>query len=411
MTCSKITGTCVVCLGGLALCGGMLRGQVPLAGSSTGDPVRMINSDWAILEAREARKDLPCEVTPIKPILGFDLRFHAGYEVTLPNKEVAGSENMLTMIFRVAPANRTEDARYFVQRIRVPELPEDAAGSAYLQGLFDVGEGKYTVDWLMRDRTERFCSSYWDVEAQLSERDRQMPLQLAPSVIEPVESDQFKEEPPLERAAAEQPLNIKVLINFAPQRANSATLQPLDTSALVAILRSVAREPRIGTFSIVAFNLQEQRIIYRQENANLINFPALGEAIETLKLGTVDLKRLSQKHGETEFLSDLIQSELGGNDHPDALVFAGPKAMLDENVPTGSLKEVGDVEFPVFYLNYNVQPQAVPWRDAIGRAVKFFRGQEFTITRPRDLWSAMADIVSRTVRFKQARRSAGAASQ
>ena len=34
-----------------------------------------LHSDAAILESQEARKDLPCTVTPIKPALGFDLKF------------------------------------------------------------------------------------------------------------------------------------------------------------------------------------------------------------------------------------------------------------------------------------------------------------------------------------------------
>ena len=34
----------------------------------------------------------------------------------------------------------------------IPRLPD---GKPDLQGTFDVGEGKYHVDWLMRDRLER----------------------------------------------------------------------------------------------------------------------------------------------------------------------------------------------------------------------------------------------------------------
>ena len=67
-------------------------------------------------------------------------------------------------------------------------------------------------------------------------------------------------------------------------------------------------------------------MIYRQEAASQIDFPALGDALNSLKLGTVDLKRLSQKHGDTEFLSDLISQEMKGSkakDRPDALIFAG----------------------------------------------------------------------------------------
>ena len=35
---------------------------------------------------------------------------------------------------------------------------------------------------------------------------------------------------------------------------------------------------------------------------------------------------------------------------------------------------------PVFYMNYNLNPQANPWRDAIGTAVKYLKGVEYTIS-------------------------------
>lgn len=85
--------------------------------------------------------------------------------------------------------------------------------------------------------------------------------------------------------------------------------------------------------------------------------------------------------------------------------------MLDENVSVDSLKEVGEVSYPVFYMNYNLDPQGTPWRDSISRAVKFFKGYEFTISRPRDLWTAMTEVVSRTLKFRNGRRAATAASQ
>jgi len=123
--------------------------------SEPGGAVRLFSSDAAILEAREVRKDVPCTVTPIKPVLGFDLKFHAGYDVSIPLKDLAGSDNQLTMVFRVAPDLKPDDAVYFSQRWNVPMIESDAGGSALLSGTFDVGEGKYHVDWLMRDRGER----------------------------------------------------------------------------------------------------------------------------------------------------------------------------------------------------------------------------------------------------------------
>lgn len=386
------------------------QAQTPIRGS--GGIVRMINTDVAVLEAQDIRKDLPCTVTPNKPVLGFDLRFHTGYDVNVPLKELAGSENQLTILFRVTPENRKDDPSYFVQHIHVPSLEDDVKGDATLQGGIDLGEGNYHVDWLMRDRSERVCSFYWDADASLPLKDKQIELAITPGVVEGSQSEQFNEEPPVERAQTALPINVKVLVNFAPQNFDAAAMRPLDTLALVSILRRISREPQFGKFSIVAFNMQEQRVLYRQSSADRIDFPALGDAIHRIKLGTVDLKRLSQKHGDTEFLTDLIKKEMGSEDHPDALIFAGPKIMLDEAVPQETLKPFApDIDYPVFYMNYALNPQAVPWKDSISRAVKVFKGTEYTISRPRDLWFAFTEMVSRIVKSKHGRNTSPVSAQ
>jgi hypothetical protein len=357
----------------------------------------------AVLEAGEVRTDLPCEVNPGKPLLGFDLKFHSGYDVIVPLRELAGSENLLTILFRVTEAKEGAASTYFIHRVRVPAIEEEAKGDAYLTGTFDLGEGAYKVDWLMRDRSERVCSSSWQIESVLGPKDKQLEVAVAPGIVLPSEREQFREEPPVARIADESPLNLKLMINFAPQNSHSATLQPLDTAALVSILRSISRDPRVGKFSIVAFNLQEQRVIYRQDNAERIDFPGLGQALDSLNLGVVDLKRLGERNGEVNFLTTLLQTELKDASSADAVVFAGPKTLLEQNVPQDTLEELGDLASPVFYMNYNLYPQSVPWTDAIGKTVKFFKGQEFTITRPRDLWFAVSEMVTRIVKLKHGR--------
>lgn len=398
-------GTLLLCLAGT------LPGQVIMRGYGPEGVVRIHNTDLAVFEAREPRRDLPCAVSPNKPMLGFDLRFHASYEVTIPLRELAGKDNLLTVLFRVRSQARPEEPVYFIQRIRVPEIEEEARGDVYLQGGFDIGEGSYTVDWLMRDRAERVCSAFWDVKAALADRDRGMELRINPGQISEPEQDQFREEPPVVRLSGGESLYVKILINFAPQNSRAATLQAYDTSALVAILRTIAREPRIGKFTLVAFNLQEQRVLHRQDGASRIDFPALGASLETLNLGTVDLKRLAEKHGETQFLAELIQQELGAEPAPDAVIFAGPKVLLEKNVPEESLALLRQVGFPIFYMNYNLYPRENPWRDAIGHAVRLLKGVEYTITRPRDLWFAVTDVVTQIAKAKQDRLLAAASTE
>lgn len=395
----------------IALTAAALPAQELMTPASPGGTVRLFTTDAAVLESQDSRKDLPCAVTPDKPSLGFDLKYHSGYEVAVPLKELAGTENQLTMVFRVTPQDHPDEPVYFAQHVAVPAIDEDEHGPAFLQGDFLVGEGKYHVDWLMRDRTERVCSSHWDMEASLPPKDKPMALDITADAILAADTEPFRQEPPVERDQRDKPLNVKVIVNFAPQDSSSATLQPLDTNALISILRNIAREPRIGRFSVVAFNMQEQKVIYRQEDGSQIDFPALGKALSSLNLGTVDLKRLTQKHGDTDFLSNLITSEVkDSKDQPDAVIFAGPKVMLDNQVPPETLKQLSDVKFPVFYMNYNLNPQANPWRDAIGNCVRYLKGVEFTISRPRDLFFAWSDIMGRIVKFKFGRTGSGNAS-
>jgi hypothetical protein len=380
-----------------------MQAQTFLAG---GVNPRLIGTDLAILEAGDDRRDLPCKAEPVKPLIGFDLKFHAGYEVTVPMRELAGPENLLTIVFRVKPVAQPENERYFIQRVKVPEIEEDAKGDATLQGQFDIGEGEYKVEWLMRDRAERVCSTSWDVKAELPSKDRQINMNIAANEVAPSDLEFFRPEPPVQRAG-DALLNVKVMINFAPQRATSATLKPVDVSALTSILRTISRDQRIGRFSLVVFNMQDQKVIYRSEGEDCFNFPKIGAALEALKLGTVDFSKLAVKRSETEFLSNLLQKELptAADDQHDALVFVGPKVLLEANVPQEALRTVGTVGYPVFYLNYNLYPQQIPWRDSIGHAVKFFRGQEYTISQPRDLWFSVSDMVERIGRDRQAKRT------
>jgi hypothetical protein len=124
----------------------------------------------------------------------------------------------------------------------------------------------------------------------------------------------------------------------------------------------------------------------------------------------VDLKRLSQKHGDSEFLTSFITQELKDEKHsPDAVIIAGPKVMIESGVQQDALKQMGDLKFPVFYMNYNLNPTANPWRDAIGTAVKAVKGSEFTISRPRDLFFAWSEIIGRIVKFKFSKPTGSAA--
>jgi len=122
-----------------------------------------------------------------------------------------------------------------------------------------------------------------------------------------------------------------------------------------------------------------------------------------IKLGTVEVAKLGAKHSETDFLRELIETEVANNVLVDAVVFAGPKAMLNADVPQEELRRMAGVECPVFYMNYNSNSQAVPWKDSISHAIRALKGTEYTISRPRDLWLSTSDMFSRIIGSKRQR--------
>jgi hypothetical protein len=111
------------------------------------------------------------------------------------------------------------------------------------------------------------------VEATLSGKESQMAMVIPPHAVRAADQESFKDEPPVERAAAGESIAVKVLLNYAPQNPRNTVMRPVDTTALVSILRSILREPKIGRFSLVAFSMASQQVLYRQENVDHLDLP------------------------------------------------------------------------------------------------------------------------------------------
>ena len=318
--------------------------QTPIRGAGPDGSVQLIGNDAAWLDtASDNKRDLPCTVTPVKPILGFDLRFHSGYDIAMPlvREVVQGDGDLLTIIFRVTSAADKNSPKYFSHKYNVPRLEEDAKGDANLGGGFDIGEGDYHVDWLMRDRIERVCFfQLGDITAALQPRDQGMKLPIVPHTIEASSTDFLRKNRRSTRAKPEESFRVKILVNYAPQQGYAASMQPLDTVALMSILRHIQREPRrFRRFSLVAFNMNEQRVVYRQEDADHIDFPALGKALSSLKFGMVDVKKLNDPHSGSEFPGQTCDDRAGWQQVRTPLFSPAPKSHSTTTCRKGQPRE------------------------------------------------------------------------
>lgn len=119
-------------------------------------------------------------------------------------------------------------------------------------------------------------------------------------------------------------------------------LSPQYLSVLLSMLRGIVPEPVAGRISLLAFNLRAQKIVYNQEDgdANRIDFSALGKAIESPAVGTIDYRLLQDPQCETHFVTSLLVDQLGaGKASHDAIIIVGPKLSLERKVPLDVLRK------------------------------------------------------------------------
>jgi hypothetical protein len=292
----------------------------------------------------------------------------------------------------VTPSS-TEEPVYFSQKWSVPAIAEGATGVASLEGSFSLGEGEYQVDWLLRDRAERVCSAYWRVSARMPLKGGEMSAGVPPGVVAESGADLYASQEAARAEDDQQRLSLTILLNIGSPVEGAAGMSSSDSAALVSTLRSILRDPRINNVCLTAFDLKHRQVIFQQDNIRLVNLASLEKAIASVRYGTIDVNQLGVDHGEGRFLVRLA-AERAKQKRPDALIFIGQKMLNEDGMTRELLAQLGEARCPVFYLTYASSPGQNPWRDLIGSAVKYWRGREFSISRPLDLLSAWSKIVT-----------------
>jgi len=332
--------------------------------------------------------EIRCRARAFRPFLGFQFRFLSGYFIEVPVRDLAGPPNELVISVTVRPIS-VEDREpvSFSREFQTRAIP-NRRGTVELSGSLALGEGKYDIQWQLHDRFGRFCSESWTVEAKLKKKDRSIPMVLGPGEVAPSVVFLFRKEVSVRGGPGEKKLRIKLLVSMDVRRRRQVTLRLWQYSRLVAILRSLSRNPSLVEFSLTAFSLEDQQILYQQDYAHSINFPALGEGLGGLTPATVNFDELG-KTKEQEFLASLLATEVGGDKEADAYVFVGSDVRFGKKIPKETLAPLTNPVAPVFYLN----SARYPWRGMIGNAVKTLKGTEYKIRRPREVADAVVKMV------------------
>ncbi len=359
--------------------------------------LNIVAGDRAVLSSDTNRTDLDCRVEPLDPRMDFELKFQAGYLIHVPMTELSTDGGHLQVLFRIRPLEGGEvDAMYFTHHFNVPPIEEGSTGSATLPGRYVLGPGRYKIDWLMRDRAGRVCSSHWETKAASLEKYEELAAAATANTVAVESRDMFVDEPPVMRSGGGRRLaHVRIVLNLSPLDRMKPKLSEHDLESLISMMRALHREPSIGLFSVTAISANQEKVVYDVSRSSRIDFKALGEAVEHVAAGMVDFSSLSDPESGGRFLAGVLNNALSvGEDRADAIIILGPKVERDERIPE-KLLDIDGKRPPTFHFGYNRNPRSYPWRGAIGNALKSRGLVEYTIARPKDFGAALADLVHR----------------
>jgi hypothetical protein len=338
-------------------------------------------------------KPLDCFVTPIKPHLNFSFRMQAGYTVRIPMRQYQGTGHGWVFMMRVTPVEGGGKPVYLGARTRLPDVPktnvEVEMGGGYL-----VGEGKYNVRWMMIDDEGRVCRKDWGMEATLSHAERTARVAMKPNTVD---AFSLRGAPNAGSTRDDKPpFKVTILMHAAPMSPRRTRLRATDAITLIGSLSALMERLPARSVRMVAFNLDQQKELYRRDNFTSGDIQQVWHALNSLELNSIDYQTLINRRGHLDMLANLLNQEIHAQEASDAVLVLGPVTRFVDKMPR-TLLDKPSGEFPKFFF-FQYKPvfrQQASLPDSLTLTVASLRGKVYTVRTPGEFAKAIEQLEKR----------------
>ena len=262
-----------------------------------------------------------------------------------------------------------------------------------MSGGFAVGEGQYQVEVLVMDQiTGRTSRKRW--RARVARNNKQGAAQVAvpPGSVFPLRVRPW----PIKMDTSGKGLRVTVLLDAAPLNPRTPALRAWDRAFLLGSLSSLLKQIPCASVRLRAFNLDQQRELFRQDQFDDAGFTELAASLRTVELGTVSYRVLQQGQGWLELLLDYANTELIAEDPSDAVIILGPRTRYFGDVPRTKLRERETPNPHFFYFEYFPGYfRRSPFDDALSSLTKRLDGTVYDIFSPSDLARCAQKMLTR----------------
>ena len=349
------------------------------------DPNR-ISTALSSFEPKPGEVVLKCHVSPIRPVLNFNFRFQSGYMVRVPMNQYTGARHFWTILTRITPVPGGEPV-YMADRLRLPVIPKTKVEFEF-GGMYLVGEGRYRAEWIMLDETGRVCRKQWSFQAKRNRDERRVSAAMPAGTIAELSLRGSRRAAPNPEDAA--PFRLTVLLHVAPFSPRRTRMGVRDRVLLTSALAALLERLPAKSVRMVAFSLDQQKELFREENFVLRGLDRVSRAINETEMGTVDFQVLQNRRGHTEMMARLLNSELNDPNPSDVVVVLGPASRFFDKLPQGAVEKPASPSPQFFFFHYgpSFRVQAT-LTDTIGMAMSKVRGRKILIRTPGDFAKAI----------------------
>jgi hypothetical protein len=339
-----------------------------------------------LIDSEAKQRALNCAVHHWGPILGLDLRYHIGFSILSSFRQFAvGDEGFVFL--RVTPQGGSPVL--LGQSFKIPPIPRGLAvrvaakSDVNLIGAFAVGPGRYKVELLVIDRHGRSFSKRWKLKTSTPSK-QAVASELGPLTVRPLAADNWSGQ------LDPKGVRLTVLLDATATSVTAAKLRD-EAFLLLQLLASLLRQVPCQWVRIVAFNLDQQREVFRQENFDAAGFAKLSAALRQVQFSTVSYQAL-QRRSWSKFLLRITEEQISANNPPDAVVFIGASTHFMEKVP----KELREslVPGPAHFFYFEYYGYRVPLPDAIDYLTHNLKGTVFRINSAKEFGKAIQKMLA-----------------
>lgn len=341
------------------------------------------------MDQHASGEKLDCDVSRQKPFLDFSFRFAGGYILRCPIYLFDGKAAIMRTYVRITPA--AGKPLLLQDTYNIPAMPPDMRARTNIRSLrnlieisggFSLGEGEYEVDLLVTDNGERTLRHHWKVKAARNHSEREVQMVMKPDTVAPVSTRPWDGK----SVADGKRVRVTVLLDAAPTNPYAQKLHAWDRAFLLDSLSSLLRQIPWESVRLVAFNLDQQREIFREDMVDRSSFFRLARELRELELGTVSYSVLKRQQGWADLLANMTNKEIEADKPSDLVIFLGPVTRIAQKIPAEILDPPKSNSPRFFYLEYYpAWRQGSEFSDSINSLTAARNGSTIKIHSPGEL--------------------------